>query len=281
MKLILFVLFSLSSIASFCGGPWVPEKKSGFFQLQTNLPLGPTERLFLEKGNELKIERDVYDLTFQAYMEYGIANKTAIVLNVPYKLVSAKDATPYAPLNPMLQAGTLTGLGNTGLTIKRSLCTDKFNAAISLQGLFDTGTEALEKGLATAFLTNSIGLYLHAGKSFSEKWYSFIEGGYNMRSNGFSDYVEVHYELGHRVSEPLWLSFVVDYKESIKNGNFNNVNLRRTGLFTNDQEYFAYGIKGAYEINNGFGINAATFGAFSGNYSAKVATINLGFFKKW
>lgn len=277
---ILFTLLILT-FPVLSGGPWLVKKKSGFLELQTTQPLGKYNKLFLENGQTLNLNRSVLDITYQAYLEYGISDKINIITNLPLKVISTHEEQNILNNPILLEKGNLVGLGNYKLLLKYKLSDKKLNSAISLQTSFNTISKNLNKGLSTGYDANYIGLYVHLGKSFNSKLYTFIEGGYNKTLSNFSDYLDIHYELGYQIKKSFWGALTFDIRESFKNGNYNNPNLKQTGFYTNNQEYFAYGLKASYELKNKIGFTFATFGAFSGNYVAKIATVSVGIFKKW
>ncbi|PCJ28774.1 MAG: hypothetical protein COA97_00080 [Flavobacteriales bacterium] len=282
MKFIFLVLSIIFPLFIFAGGPWLTPKKSGFFQLQSTLPIGNYDKLFLENNKELKLNRNQLDFTFQSYLEYGITDNITLITGLPYKYISTGNVKNNLTNPNLLPKGNLSGFGNYKLGFKFRVSDKKLKVAMSIQSSFKTISKDLEKGLITGLNSNSIGLYTHIGKSFSNgKLYSFIEGGYNTQSNNFSDFIEVHYELGYQFKPSFWGVFTLDLRESLKGGSFKNENLRQTGFYTNNQEYFAFGLKGAYELKNKIGFTAATFGAFSGNYVAFLATVSIGVYKKW
>ena len=275
-------LLLLVPYLSYAGGPWLLPKKSGFFQLQTTLPIGSYNRLFLRNNKDLNINRSVMDYTFQVYLEYGITNKLNLITTLPYKYVSTGGIQKKLSNPIVLPKGSFNGFSNYKLALKYKISDKKLKAAISIQSSFNTVSKNLEKGLVTGYSSNSIGLYTHIGKSFSKgKMYSFVEGGVNIASNHFSSFYEIHYELGYQVKKSFWTVLTVDAKESLRDGNYRNYNLRQTGFYTNNREYIAYGIKGAYELKNKLGFTMATFGALSGNYVAHLGTVSLGVYKKW
>ena len=110
--------------------------------------------------------------------------------------------------------------------------------------------------------------------------YFFLEAGGTKRGNNFSDEVQVITEYGKKV-KAIWTAVVLDYKKSLRNGSRQTPNLDQTGLYPNNQEYFAFGLKLAKDLENGNGINFSTFGAFSGHKVAHLASVNLGWYKKW
>ncbi len=282
MKLYFLIVSMIISPFIFAGGPWLSSKKSGFFQVQSTFPVGSYNQLFLEQNKTLGLNKNVLDYTFQAYLEYGITDNLNLITTLPYKYISTRNSEENIISPSILPDGELSGFGNYKLALKQRISNKNIKIAISAQTIFNTVSKDLDRGLITGYDANSIGLYLHAGKSFSNgTLYSFIEAGINTQTNKFSDYIELHYELGYQVKPSFWTVLTVDIRESLKGGSYLNENLRKTGFYTNNQEYFAYGIKVSYELKNKVGFTAATFGAFSGNYVAKVATFSLGVYKKW
>ncbi len=278
-SILIFNLFIFSSILA--GGPWLNKKKKGFFQIQSTFPSDGYSRLFLENGTESILKRPVLDYTVQAYLEYGISDKIDVISVLPYKYVATENSNNLPQDLNTLDAGSLSGLGNFKLGFKHRLLDKKTKMAASIQSSFNTVNKDLQKGLVTGYQTNSIGTYFHIGRSFNSNLYSFIDAGYNLVSNNFSDYLDVHYEIGYQIKPSLWTAFTLDLRESLKNGDYINNNLRQTALYTNNQEYFAFGIKASYELKNKTGFNVASFGAFSGNYVAKISTFSIGIYKKW
>lgn len=281
MKYLFFLLFSVFTLNSFAGGPWLLAKKSGFLEIQTTLPVGTYNRLFLANNNFIDLNRDAIDINIQAYLEYGITDKLNLITVLPYKYITTGAAQ--TPLNNpiLLPSGKLSGLSNFKLALKYKLSDKKIKIAMSIQSSFNSTQQDLEKGLITGYGANSIGLYAHLGKSFSERFYSFVEGGINSSSNNFSDFYAIHYEIGYRFKPSFWGAFTLDLLESFRNGSYRNENLRQTGFYTNNQEYFSFGIKTSYEFKNKIGFTIAAFGAFSGNYVAYLSTFSLGVYKKW
>lgn len=281
MKAAFLSLLILLSISIFAGGPWLNKKGEGYFQLQSTFPASSYNLLFLENGNEASLKRGVLDYTLQAYLEYGLTNKLDIISSLPYKIVSTTNTINNLPDSLALNNGNLSGLGNYKVGVKYQLLNKNILVAGSIISNLNTIKRENNKGLSTGYDANSIGAYLHIGKSFSAKSYSFLDLGVNAMGNNFSSFLDIHYEIGYQIKPSLWTALTFDIRESFKDGTYNNPNLKETGLYTNNQEYFAYGIKGSYELKNRIGFTAATFGAFSGNYVAKVATFSIGVYKKW
>jgi hypothetical protein len=277
MRFTILILIYIFSNSVFAGGPWLNKKKEGFFQLQSTFPGGAYNRLFLENGKELELNTSVLDYTIQAYLEYGITDKLNLISTLPFKYVSTSSKSS---LN-LLPDGNLSGLGNYKLGVKYRISDKNLKIATSVQSSLKTISKDLDKGLITGYDANTVGAYFHIGKGFSQNIYSFLDVGINIMSNNFNDYLDIHYELGYQIKPSLWTAFTLDLRESITNESYIVENLRQTALYTNNQEYFAFGFKGSYEFKNKIGFTAATFGAFSGNYVAKISTFSVGIYKKW
>ncbi len=278
---LLISLMLLFVIPVFAGGPWTPGKKHGFFQLQTTFPVGAYNKLFINDGSTLELNRGVTDISIQAYLEYGFVKNFSVVTALPYKFVSTNnELNPNAEL-PLLPQGSLTAFGNYELALKYKFLDRPFVSAISVKAEFNTGKQDLEKGLATGFDASGYSLFWHIGKSFGRRFYSFFETGYTLRTNHYSDDLRFYLEGGYTPARNFWLAAVLDLKVSMKNGDYDDTYLRQTGLYTNNQEFFAYGLKASYELKNKTGFSASTFGAFWGNYVAHSITLNIGIYKKW
>lgn len=281
MKILSLAILLICTSTLFAGGPWLNKKGKGFFQVQSTFPTSAYSILFLEDGKDLNLQRSVLDFTYQAYLEYGISNKFDLIVTLPYKTVSTQVVSKNALASDTLPNGSLKGIGNPKLGLKYQLINKGLKLATSIQTSFNTVSQVLEKGLITGYAANTIGLYMHIGKGFNKNLYSFLDAGVNKMSNNFSAYFDAHFELGYQVKPSLWTAFTLDLRDSFNDGSYKNLNLRQTGLYTNNQEYFAFGFKASYELKNKIGFTAATFGAFSGNYVAKIPTFSIGIYKKW
>jgi len=281
MKRFTLLILLTFPLSIFAGGPWLEKKKSGYFQFQTTLPIGSYNRLFLDGNKQLDLNRSVIDLNFQAYLEYGITDKLNLITVLPFKYIATGSEQKSLTNSTLLPNGNLSGIGNYKIALKHQVSNKNLKIAVSVQSSFKPINNALDKGLITGYDANSIGLYGHIGKSFSARSYSFLEGGINTVSNNFSDFYEIHYEIGHQFKNSVWGVFTLDLRESLRNGSYQNDNLRQTGFYTNNQEYFSFGLKSSYELKNKVGLTAAVFGAFTGNYVAYMTTFSLGVYKKW
>ncbi len=269
-------------------GPWSQEKNTGFVQLQTTLQAQGTYDGLILTGTsptetETNINREVANSDLGIYATYGLTDKFTLITHLPFKYVATQEQTDSLYSPTLLEEGSLYGLSNVLFGVKYGLLDKKLKVAVSIQTSWRTGTENLEKGLATGYLSNSFGLFGHAGGSLSSRWYTFIDFGYNISTNDYSDFILANFELGFKASNAknLWLVLNTNFRESMENGDFFNENLLQTGLYPNDQEWRGYGIKALYEMNNQIGFTLGTAGAFSANYVGFAGPLTFGIFKKW
>jgi hypothetical protein len=276
----IFLLLAITFLTS-AGGPWLTKKGSGFLQLQTTLPVGSFNGLFLENNNELELNRSILDFTYQVYLEYGLNDKLNVISSLPFKQISTGNIKNQT-INPtILPKGNLSGIGNYSLALKYRLSDKNLKTAISIQANLKTISKNIDAGLSTGYDANAIGPYLSIGKSFSTKLYSYIETGIIFYSNNFSHILNIHYELGYQLNPSLWAVLTFDMRESIKNGTYRNENLRQTGFYTNNQKFVSPGLKMNYELKNEVGLSVATYAGLSGNYVRKIGMFSLGIYKKW
>jgi hypothetical protein len=104
--------------------------------------------------------------------------------------------------------------------------------------------------------------------------------GTTLRSNGYSHQYNLGIEGGYALNDMIWLGMVVDVLQSMHNGDREDpANNFITGLYLNNQEYIAWGMKLFTEqVISGFGFSAALFGAFAGNYVARAPALNVGIY---
>ncbi len=271
------------SLPSFAGGPWLKKKNSGLIQFQTNLPIYPYSSMLM--GRFIKdiqgVNRKVFNSDYSLYLEYGITDRLNIIASLPFKYVSTGELTDQQYFPELLDEGSLFGFSNSTFSIKYGLLDKKVKIAVSLISSLNTINQDLDKGLATGFDANSIGLMAHVGRS-SDKHYGFLEVGFHKYSNHFSDLIEINLEHGFHINSKWTLGFALNAKHSLENGSYKNTNLEQTGLYPNNQGFAAISMKIVYETDKGFGINAALpLIPIKFKYIGYNGAIALGVYKKF
>jgi hypothetical protein len=97
-----------------------------------------------------------------------------------------------------------------------------------------------------------------------------------LRSKDYSNNFKIGGELGRKILKNIWLIGFVDVVASFEDGNRINYN-PIYGLYENNQEYGAYGLKAIYQLGN-LGVTASFATAFSGNNVPIQRSFSIGIF---
>lgn len=259
--LALLWLFCSTCISIQAQSPWLHKKNDGYIQIQGVLPAyqytSTLNGFFLR--NEQGVNRQTFNSDYSIYAEYGLLDNLNLISVLPVKFVKTgalNGREGELPFDKVLEEGSLSGLGNYRFVLKYGLGGKKANFAVSLDTRWNTISQKLEKGLTTGFDANAFGLVLHAGRG-NAKHYGFVAAGFYKYTNDYSDAIEFNVEHGWKIKERWNLALSLDGRLSLYNGSYFNENLDQTGFYPNNQEWVAVSAKAAYELKNGFGINAA------------------------
>ena len=280
MKNCITVLFICICLTTFAQSPWTKEKNEFYVQLTyTTIPNYDT--LF---GNpDFTTPSKISDNTIQFYGEYGISNKTTLIVNLPFKLITVNDFK-----NPLINCVgncsedfSETALGNLEIGIKHNFY--KKDWILSGQFSIEANTSSYNNvsGIRTGYDAYTFTPLFLAGKGFGKTYIqSFI--GASIRTNNYSSNFKIGGEIGRKLNKHIWLIGFLDILKTFKNGNINlPIQNSFTGLYINDQDYGAYGLKAIGEITSNFGVTAGFGGAFFGNNVAKQAALNIGLYQKF
>ena len=270
MKQIAKLLILLVSFSAFSQGPWTQEK--GKFYTQFSFSTIPSyDELF---GNpDYIIDGEISDNTLQFYGEYGVSNKTTLIVNLPYKLISfdSRNSDKY----------NTNSIGNIEIGLKHNfykkdwLLSGQFSIEANTSS-FDTNT-----GIRTGYDAFTFTPLFLAGKSFGKSYLQTFVGS-KIRTNNYSSNFKIGGEYGSKISKNIWLVGFLDIEKSFKNGDvvLPASNLA-TGLYVNDQEYGVVGVKAIGEFSDNFGVTASLPAAFFGNNVAKQVALSFGIYKKF
>jgi hypothetical protein len=276
-SILLFILFI--SIAAFAQSPWPQKKGKAYTQLSfTTIPKYDT----LFGASNSNTERETTDNTLQFYSEYGLTDKTTLLLNIPLKFITTNNLTTPIPLiAPNTTAGSKTALGNITFGVKHNFYKKEWLLSGQLSMAANTGSFDENTGIRTAYDAFTFTPLLLAGRSFGKTYIqSFI--GANFSNNNYSSNFKIGAEMGRKITRHIWLIGFLDLVKSFKNGPLIlPLTNQLTGLYVNDQEYGSFGLKGIGEFNDKFGITAGFGGAFFGNNVAKQAALTFGVYRKF
>lgn len=280
-RIIVLLLIVVLSTTAFAQSPWVKEKGSAYTQVSLNM-ITEYSSIYASSGNHVELPRLVTDKSIQFYGEFGLGGDWQISTALPYKLLTTGGlSSNYTGGAFNIQEGTHNALGNIELAIKKNFINKSFLLTGQLKTELPTSSFDELTGLRSGLDALSIIPSITVGKGWNQA-YGYISVGSAIRSNDYSGDVRISGELGTQPINKFWIVLVLDVVSSLENATPDIPNNQfESGIYLNNQEYFAYGIKFAYEIKDGWGINLAGYGASSGNAVARAPSVNFGVFYEW
>ncbi len=200
---------------------------------------------------------------------------------LPYRSPDSGDLVPEATLGPTIPSASLSDLGNFRIGARYKAIDKKVVFSVQLDLELPTGTQDEVTGLSTGYDAVTVAPTVSVGRGW-RRAYVFGYLGLGYRTNDFSSIGVAGAEAGIRFFGRLWLVGMLSIVESFRNGDvvLPQSNLE-TGLFVNDQEYFAYGLKGLVEITDRVGIQLTYYTASSGNNVPRSPLFGTGVYFKW
>lgn len=253
----LFFLFSifLFSNISVAGGPWVKKKGEAYFQFGMGV-IPSTNNFFFTNNKIYQTNRSVSDLNLGLYSEYGLTNKLTFITQIPFNMVSTSSSIDTLINLPLLNSGQLAGFGNISITPKYELLSGKLKLSGGVKISLPTGKTDNSTGLKTAYETFGIMPIIDIGFS-KNKFYSFIETGYNYRTNLDDDF-KFELEVGYKVFKNVFAILNFNARFSTLDTDIPQFYAEQTGLYANGQEFSALTLKISTPIKNNFGVNFHT-----------------------
>ncbi|WP_339662265.1 hypothetical protein [uncultured Polaribacter sp.] len=280
MKNITKLLFLFISISVFSQGPWTQEKGKVYTQLSfTTIPT--YNELFGDP--DYTISGEIADNTIQFYSEYGLSNKTTLLVNLPLKLITINGFQNPAIdcIGDCSQDYNKTSLGNIEIGLKHNFYNKTWLLSGQLSMEANTGSFDGNSGIRTGYDAFTFSPLFIAGRSFSKSYLQTFIGS-NIRTNNYSSNFKIGGEYGGKISKNIWLIGFLDISKSFKNGDIVlPITNLATGLYVNDQEYGVLGIKAIGEFSDNFGVTASLPAAFFGNNVAKQLALSFGVYKKF
>jgi hypothetical protein len=280
MKHFTKLLFLLISISAFSQSPWTQKKGNAYAQLSfTTIP--SYDAIFSDTNQNLF--GNYSDNTVQFFGEYGLSDKTSLLVNLPLKLISVNNFE-----DPRIDCSGDCGkeyntnaLGNISLGLKHNFYNK--NWVLSGQFSIEANTSSFDaiSGIRTGYDAWSFTPLFLAGRGFGKTYIQAFLGA-NIRTNDYSSNFKIGGEIGRRISKKIWLIGFLDISKSLENGDIAlPVQQNLTGLYVNNQEYGSFGLKGIGEFSDKFGVTAGFGGAFFGNNVAKQAALTFGVYHKF
>jgi hypothetical protein len=262
----------------FAQSPWLQEKKSLLSQISFNI-IPEYHQIYLNSGKTYTTERNLKDNTLQAWLEYGLSDYTTFQLILPLKFLSAGSLVEEDFQTPQTTSGSLQAFGNISFIWKQKLVQQTWILTSHIIAEFPTADYQDQSGLRSGYDAWGFSAALSTGRGFGHTYfYTYL--GIGTRSNDYSGFFTGGVEAGYQVSRSISVAGVINILQSLQNGTRQDpLSNLRTGLYVNDQEFIAWGLKVFGPIiPDKFGYSAALFGAFSGNFVAKSPSLNLGLY---
>lgn len=278
MKTLLSIGFLLLSISLFAQSPWTQKKGSLYTQVSFS-SISNYSELFGDP--DYNTEREITDQTYQVFATYGITDQTTLIVHLPIKSIKTGNLTSIGNIIPITMSGSETALGNLQVGIKHNFSKRNWMMSGQLSIEANTGRFDQNTGIRTGYNAWSLTPLFLVGKGYGK---SYLQGfvGADIRTNGYSSNFKICGEYGRKIGGSIWLIGFLDINKSLRNGNLiDKPQNLATGLYANNQEFGAVGIKGIGEITDKFGINAGIGGAFFGNNIAKQLALSFGVYQKF
>lgn len=260
--------------------PWTQKKGEAYTQLSFTT-ISNYDAIFSDSSQNLF--GTYSDNTLQVFGEYGLSNKTSLLVNLPFKLISVSDFK-----DPRIDCSGDCGrdynnntFGNISLGLKHNFYKKSWVISGQLTVEANTSSYDMNSGIRSGYDAWSFTPLVLAGRGFGKV---YVQGflGADIRTNNYSSNFKIGGEIGKKISKKIWLIGFLDISKSLENGSISlpfQQNL--TGLYVNDQEYGSFGFKGIGEFTEKFGVTAGFGGAFFGNNVAKAPALTIGIYHKF
>jgi hypothetical protein len=259
--------------------PWLQPTGRLLTQISFNT-IQDYNQLYLSSGETFSTERQLTDNTLQAWFEYGLSDYTSVKLIAPFKIQEAGEVVDNnTGTEAITNSGSLSATGNVVLSWKQKLLHHQWLLTSHVNIEFPTAKYQDKTGLRSGYDAWAFSGSLSAGRGFGPTYF-YAHLGIGARTNDYSTFYMGGFEWGYHIFNPIWVAAVLNVLQSFENGTREDPpNNLLTGLYVNDQEFVAWGIKlfGPI-IPDRFGYNLSLFGAFNGNFVAKAPSINFGLY---
>ncbi len=245
----LFILLLASRVSA---GAWPQEKGSGFYKLETSLIVA--DEYYLSNGDRQSIPT-TKEWTIALYGEYGLTDRLTAILYWPMKSLAVNrqvgrlSGFEYAP------GGSAAGPGDAQLGFRFNVLKQTVSVwSLSFNVGVPTGQHSNREGLFTGDGEwNAAALVEYGLSLYPRPLYLAAQTGINLRSAGYEH--EWHYgvefglDVNRRVAAILRVQGVRPI-ESVRS------NAAVGSLYSNGQQYLAYGLEWDYKLSDRLGLAA-------------------------
>ncbi|UCG53039.1 MAG: hypothetical protein JSW58_05650 [Candidatus Latescibacterota bacterium] len=219
---VVILLFVVASARDISAQAWVMPQGEYFFKLSGSY-LSSTkefnsegERLEIYKEDASRIDASFRDITFTAYLEYGLTDDFTLVADIPFKILTSEETELAGPGTARKITRTNGGLGDLRVLVRAPILRRPF--ALSAQGgaSVPMGYEQIPDNQGPPLGTGEIDgeFHLHAGLSL-HPIPAYLSGGagYRLRGGELHDEILFNVEGGYTLGS-LFVKFRF---EGIKN----------------------------------------------------------------
>ncbi|MEM7187895.1 MAG: hypothetical protein AAF466_14700 [Bacteroidota bacterium] len=277
--ILLIALLTISG--ALAQSPWTQKKGEAYTQVGFSTIPNYTD---LYGDPNFETERTISDNTFQLYGEYGITDKTTLLLNVPLKNISAGELNlPAGDGGALTIEETVTSLGNITAGVRHNFYNKKWLVSGQLDVSLNTGTYNELSGIRTGYDAFTFTPLVSVGRGF-DQFYVQAFTGVDLRTNDYSSNFKIGGEAGAKILKRIWVIAFLDVVTSFENGDFATpLENTLTGLYVNDQEFTGFGLKTIVEATPRLGFIAG-FGSVlsdANNNVPRQASYNFGLYFKF
>ena len=280
-SLIMFSLVLLPQLL-LAGGGWPQPKHGGYFKLAEWWII--SDQHYTDSGHiDPNVTTGIFNTTL--YAEYGFTNRFTGILNIPLfsrtyhnNLISGTTGEVLAP------GSALNSIGDADLGLKYGLIVNKpvvLSATLFLGLPLGEDNGGIAGSLQTGDGEFNQMLQLDLGTSFrlgKLNAYANLYGGFNNRSNGYSDELRFGIEGGATFGKDRITAIARLFGvKSLKNGDPDKA-ANSTSIFANNSEFLSFSPEVAYRLTDRWGVSAGIGTAFSGRIIFSNSSYTVGVF---
>lgn len=250
MKRIIIIILFLNASVALSQQAWTQKKGEGYFQISSSFT--GYDQVFDNNSENQPIPWSISQTIVSAYGEYGLSDRLMATLVVPFHLTSTGDSNLSFP-GIATDGGEISAMGNIDAALTYKLI-DKNSFVFSSKLNIGLPTASFDDntGLRTGYDGMSITPSILLGRGTS-KYFTSAEAGARIISNGYSPQFIFNAQLGKKFlkSEKLLLilgmNILAPLGEASVIDNFElDGNASYTGLYLNEQSYYAWNVKVGY-----------------------------------
>lgn len=268
---IFIILLLILPAKDLFAGAWPQQKGTGYYKADFRYLSG--NKIYNSDGEKVAIP-DFTNMTVGVAGFYGFTNNLTFILNATvYNSVKLDSSVAEFGSDNDVQ-----GFGDIVIGAKYGLA--KFGKSVVSAKLLlnlPTGTSSPDGGLWTGYGDYYQTIGLEYGYSlWPIKGYLNAAVTYTNHTQGFSDLFNYGIEGGYTFTKNLSLTLILHGQLSMDNGNADVQG--GFGVFSNNQQFFAYNVALAYKFTNNFGVKGYYEGGGAGKNIISAPVFNVGVF---